>query len=120
MTLYAPQQHELYDGRFNIVGRRIYQAGTLDDLSPWDHMDDDASHLREVDGHILIDVNEIDNSGVFRAALELPEGHYVVELERFHEFAPCQDGGVVAYIFEHGNSGCGDANWPKSLLFVAG
>ena len=34
MGLYAPEQHELYDGRFNIIGRNIYQAGSLDDVSP--------------------------------------------------------------------------------------
>ena len=120
MTLYAPEQHELYDGRFVITGRRVYQVGTLDDEPPWDHMGDDATNLRAVAGEILIDVNEIENTGSFRAALELPEGLYVVELDRIHAFAPCQDGGVAAYLFEHGNSGCGDANWPKSLLFVAG
>jgi hypothetical protein len=27
---------------------------------------------------------------------------------------------VAAFIFEHGDSGCGDTNWPKSLLYVAG
>jgi hypothetical protein len=120
MGLYAPSQHELYDGRFMIDGTRIYQAGALDDQSPWDHMGDDASNVRPVDGSILIDVNEIDNGGTFRAELELPEGRYVVELDRFHEFSPCQDGGIAAYLFEHGNSGCGDSNWPKSLLYVAG
>jgi hypothetical protein len=120
MGLYAPSQHELYDGRFMIGGTRIYQAGALDDQSPWDHMGDDASNVRPVDGSILIDVNEIDNGGTFRAELELPEGRYVVELDRFHEFSPCQDGGIAAYLFEHGNSGCGDSNWPKSLLYVAG
>jgi hypothetical protein len=83
-------------------------------------MGDDASNVRPVDGSILIDVNEIDNGGTFRAELELPEGRYVVELDRFHEFSSCQDGGIAAYLFEHGNSGCGDSNWPKSLLYVAG
>jgi len=24
------------------------------------------------------------------------------------------------FLFEHGNAGCGDSNWPKSLLYVAG
>jgi hypothetical protein len=43
-----------------------------------------------------------------------------VELERFYEFSPCQDGGIAAFLFEHGNAGCGDSNWPKSLLYVAG
>ena len=120
MVLYAPEQHELYDGHFVISGSRIYQAGTLDDASPWDHMDDDATHLRAVDGTVDFDVNEIENTGRFKAELDLPEGHYVVELDRFHEFSPCQDGGIAAFLFEHGNSGCGDMNWPKSLLYVAG
>ena len=120
MGMYSPQQHELYDGEFNIVGRNIFQAGKLNDESPWDHMDDDASDLRYVGGEIRIDVNEIENDGSFVAELSLPEGLYRVELERFHEFSPCQDGGIAAYLFEHGNAGCGDSNWPKSILWVAG
>jgi len=120
MQLYAPEQHELYDGHFVISGSRIYQVGTLEDRSPWDHMGDDASNLRAVHGTVELDVNEIENSGTFRAELDLPEGHYVVELDRFNEFSPCQDGGIAAYLFEHGDSGCGDMNWPKSLLYVAG
>ena len=120
MVLYAPEQHELYDGRFVITGSRIYQAGTLDDASPWDHMDNQATRLRPVEGTIELDVNEISNTGSFRAELQLPEGLYIVVLERIHEFSPCQDGGIAAYLFEHGNSGCGDMNWPKSLLYVAG
>ena len=120
MGMYSPEQHALYDGRFNIVGRNIFQAGSLDDISPWDHMDDDASDLRYVGGEIRIDVDEIENTGTFSAELVLPEGLYRVELDRFHEFSPCQDGGIAAYLFEHGNAGCGDANWPKSILWVAG
>ena len=120
MGMYAPAQHELYDGRFIIRGTRIFQAGTLKDASPWDHMGDGAANLREVVGEINLDVNEIENTGTFRAELQLPEGRYVVELDRVHEFNPCQDGGIASYLFEHGNSGCGDMNWPKSLLFIAG
>ncbi len=120
MTIYAPGQHELYDGRFVISGQRIFQVGRLDDDSPWDHMGDDASNLTRVGGEIIFDVDEIANSGSFRADLQLPEGHYVVEIDRFHEFSPCQDGGIAAFLYEHGDSGCGDSNWPKSLLYVAG
>ena len=120
MTMYAPNQHELYDGHFVIRGTGVYQAGKLNDASPWDHMGDDAKNLRAVDGDIQLDVDEIKNTGTFRAELTLPEGKYVVELDRVNEFNPCQDGGIAAYLFEHGNSGCGDMNWPKSLLFVAG
>ena len=63
MQLYAPQQHELYDGHFVIRGSRIYQVGTLDDGSPWDPMGDDASNLRAVHGTVEFDVNEIENTG---------------------------------------------------------
>ena len=120
MSLYTPEQHELYDGEFNIVGRSMYQVGTLDDTSLWDHMGDNASNVRRVGGQVTIDVNEIENSGSFTAQMLLPEGTYRIELERFNEFSPCQDGGIAAYLFEHGNAGCGDSNWPKSLLYVAG
>lgn len=120
MDAYSPAQHELYDGRFRVSGSRIFQVGTLDDQSPWDHMGDDASNLRPVHGQATIDVNEIENTGTFRAELTLPEGAYVIELDRFHEFSPCQNGGVAAWLFEHGDSGCGDSNWPKSILFIAG
>lgn len=120
MGLYTPEQHSLYDGQFNIVGRSLYQVGTLNDESPWDHMGDDAGNLRRVGGQVTIDVNEVENSGTFNAQMLMPEGTYRIELERFNEFSPCQDGGIAAYLFEHGNAGCGDSNWPKSLLYVAG
>ncbi len=120
MGLYSPDQHDLYDGKFVISGGRIYQAGTLNDDSPWDHMGNDGANLRPVGGTAEIDVDEIENTGTFRAELELPEGPYVIQLEEIKEFSPCQDGGIAAYLFEHGDSGCGDANWPKSLLYVAG
>lgn len=120
MGLYTPAQHDLYDGKFIITGSRIYQVGTLNDQSPWDHMGDDGKNLRPAGGTAEIDVDEIHNSGTFRAELELPEGKYVINLEQFREFSPCQDGGIAAYLFEHGDSGCGDSNWPKSLLYVAG
>ena len=42
MSVYAPSQLELYDGRFIIRGARVYEAGTLGDRSPWDHMGDDG------------------------------------------------------------------------------
>jgi len=120
LGIYAPEQHDVYDGRFIVTGGRVHQVGTLADESPWDHMGDDASNVREVGGTIEIDVDEINDTGIFRADLELPEGRYVVTLEEVVEFSPCQDGGIAAFIYEHGDAGCGDMNWPKSLLYVAG
>ena len=120
MGVYTPQQHDLYDGHFVLSGGRIYQVGTLKDPPGWDHIGNDASNARAVEGTIDIDVNEIKNEGKFVASLSLPEGKLLIEMDRFHQFSPCQNGGIAAFIFEHGDSGCGDSNWPKSILYVAG
>ncbi len=120
MGIYSPTQHPLYDGHFAMSGSRVYQVGGLTDTSPWDHMGDDGTNVRLVQGSVDFDVDERANTGTFRAELDLPEGRYVLEMDRFEEFSPCHDGGVAAWLFEHGNSGCGDANWPKSILYVAG
>jgi hypothetical protein len=69
---------------------------------------------------VEIDVDEIRNTGKFEARLQIPEGALVLSIDRFHEFSPCQSGGVAAYIYEHGDSGCGDTNWPKTFVYVAG
>jgi len=120
ITLYAPEQHDLYDGHFVISAARLYQVGELNDPPGWNHMGNDAANVRAVEGRVDIDVNEIQNTGTFVARLKVPEGDLVIELDRFHEFNPCQDGGVAAYIYEHGDSGCGDTNWPKTFIFLAG
>lgn len=120
ITLYAPEQHDLYDGRFVLSASRIYQVGQLNDAPGWDHMGNDASTVHAVEGQVEIDVDEINNTGRFVARMRVPDGELVLELERFHEFSPCQDGGIAAYIYEHGDSGCGDANWPKTFIWLAG
>ena len=120
MTLYTPEQHDLYDGRFIMSAGRIYQVGTLEDKPGWDHIDNAAKNLREVSGSIEIDVDERKNEGAFVARLTVPEGELVIEMTRYHEFNPCQDGGIAAFIYEHGDSGCGDTNWPKTLIYLAG
>ena len=120
MTLYTPEQHDLYDGRFVLSAGGLHQVGRLRDAPGWDHMGNDGAGVHPVGGTVEIDVNEIDNTGRFVARLEVPEGELSIEMDRFNEFSPCQDGGIAAYIFEHGDSGCGDTNWPKTLLYVAG
>ena len=120
IALYAPEQHDLYDGRFVLAASRIYQVGRLDEPPGWNHIGNDASNVREVEGSVAIDVNERENSGTFVARLRVPEGDLVIESERFHEFNPCQDGGIAAYLYEHGDSGCGDTNWPKTFIWLAG
>ena len=120
MGLYTPEQHDLYDGRFVLNVGRIYQVGRLSDPPGWDHIGNNAENVHPVEGTIDIDVDEINNTGTFVADFKVPEGNLVISVDRFQEFSPCQDGGIVAFIFEHGDSGCGDVNWPKSLLYVAG
>jgi hypothetical protein len=120
ITIYAPEQHDLYDGRFRLAGGRIHQVGTLSDPPGWDHMGQDGTRARPVGGTVEIDVDEIANTGTFAARLRLPEGELLLEIDRFHPFSPCQDGGIAAYLHEHGDSGCGDANWPKTFAPVAG
>ena len=120
ITLYAPDQHDLYDGRFVLGASRVYQVGRHGDASGWNHMGNDAGEAHAVEGKVEVDVNEKDNTGSFVARLRIPEGDLVIEAERFHEFSPCQDGGVAAYLYEHGDSGCGDTNWPKTFIWVAG
>jgi len=120
MGIYTPEQHQAYDGHFVITATGVHQVGALGDASPWDHMGNDATNVRAVAGSAELDVNEIANTGTFHAALQLPEGEYVLTLDSIHEFSSCQDGGIAAYLFEHGDAGCGDGNWPKSLLYVAG
>ena len=121
ITIYSPEQHTLYDGHFVVSGSRVYMVGSLDDPTGWDHMDNEAATVHAVDGTANFDVNEIDNTGTFEARLQIPEGEFVLILDRFNEFTPCQNGGVAAFLYEHGsNSGCGDMNWPKTLVYVAG
>lgn len=120
ITLYAPEQHDLYDGRFVLSAGRIHMLGRLNDPPGWNHMGNDATNAHAVEGIVDVDVDERKNTGRFSARLKIPEGALVLEMDRFNQFSPCQDGGIAAYIFEHGDSGCGDTNWPKTFVYVAG
>ena len=121
ITMYAPDQHDLYDGLFSISAGRMYMVGTLKDPVGWDHLDNAAATVRPAAGTAEINVNEIANTGTFEAKLKIPEGDLVIAIDKFSEFAPCQNGGIVAYLHEHGtDSGCGDNNWPKTFVYLAG
>ena len=121
VTIYAPEQHDLYDGQFTVSAGRIYMVGGLNDPAGWDHMDNGAASVRPASGTVEVNVNEIQNTGTFEARLKIPEGDLRLAIDRFNEFAPCQNGGIVAYLHEHGaDSGCGDNNWPKTFVYLAG
>ena len=121
ITLYAPEQHDLYDGHFVVSAGRVYMVGGLNDAPGWDHIDNAAATVKPVSGTAEIDVDEIKNTGTFEARLKTADGDLVITLDRFNEFSPCQNGGIVAALHEHGtDSGCGDNNWPKTFVYLAG
>jgi hypothetical protein len=121
ISMFAPEQHDLYDGRFILSANRIYMVGGLNDAPGWDHLDNAAANVKRATGTVEIDVDELKNTGKFEARLKIPEGELVLAIDRFHEFNACQQGGIVAFLHEHGtDSGCGDNNWPKTFVFLAG
>jgi hypothetical protein len=121
VTLFAPEQHDLYDGHFVLSAGRVYMVGGLNDPPGWNHLDNSGKSAKPVAGTVEIDVDDLKNTGKFEARLKIPEGDLVLAIDRFHEFNPCQQGGIVAYLHEHGtDSGCGDNNWPKTFVFLAG
>src|SRR5689334_9814989 len=121
VTVFAPEQHDLYDGHFVLSATRVYMVGGLNDAPGWDHMDNAAAHLRPASGTVDIDVDEIKNTGTFVAKLKIPDENLELAIDKWNEFSPCQNGGIVASLHEHGtDSGCGDNNWPKAFVYLAG
>jgi hypothetical protein len=121
ITMFAPDQHDLYDGHFVMSAGRIYMVGGLNDPEGWDHIDNAAATVNPAAGTVNLDVNDLTNTGTFEARLKIPEGDLVLAIDRFSEFNPCQNGGVVGFLHEHGtDSGCGDNNWPKTFVYLAG
>ncbi len=121
LTIYSPKNHDLYDGHFMVSAGRAYMIG---DLKPgkkkFDHIDNEAENKIAVKGTFEIDVNEIKNTGSVTGKFETSDGVLEIAFDEFKEGQPCQDGGIAAFIFEHGDSGCGDKNWPKTLTYLAG
>ena len=121
VQIFAPEQHDLYDGHFILSANRIHMVGFLNEPLGWDHIDNEATNVHPVEGTAEIDVNEMQNTGSFEARLTIPEGELVLVVDEWNEFNDCQDGGIAAYLHEHGtDSGCGDDNWPKTFVFLAG
>ena len=50
ITLYAPEQHDLYDGRFILSAGRVHMVGDLHSEAGWDHIDNAAASVRLVEG----------------------------------------------------------------------
>jgi hypothetical protein len=102
ITMFAPEQHDLYDGHYVLSANRIHMVGRLNDPVGWDHMDNEAKTVKPVSGTAEIDVNDLTNAGTFEARLKIPEGDLVLAIDKFNEFNPCQNGGIVGFLHEHG------------------
>ena len=121
LTIFSPKNHDLFDGHFVLSAGRVYMVGDLKyPKKMFDHIDNDAQNMVPVKGTFEIDVDEIKNTGSCTGKFETPDGMLEVAFDEFKPSNPCQDGGIAAFIFEHGDSGCGDANWPKTLTYIAG
>jgi hypothetical protein len=95
ITIFAPEQHHLYDGHYVLSANRIHMVGGLNDPVGWDHLDNEAKTVKPVSGTAEIDVNDLTNTGKFEARLKIPEGDLVLAIDNFNEFNPCQNGGIV-------------------------
>jgi hypothetical protein len=82
ITMYAPEQHDLYDGHYVLSANRIYMVGGLNDPVGWDHIDNEAKTVKPVSGTAEIDVNDLTNTGKFEARLKIPEGDLVLAIDK--------------------------------------
>ena len=91
--MFAPEQHDLYDGHYVLSANWLYMVGALNDPVGWDHMDNEAKTVKPVTGTAEIDVNDFTNTGKFEARLKIPEGDLVLAIDKFNEFNPARTAG---------------------------
>ena len=120
--MFAPEQHDLYDGHYILSANRIYMVGGLNDPAGLGPHGQRAKTVKPVSGTAEIDVNDSQRTPArSRRGSKIPEGDLVLAIDKFNEFSPCQNGGIVGFLHEHGtDSGCGDNNWPKTFVYLAG
>jgi len=118
--IFKATEHPNYSGEFHIRGQKATLVGSMQDKSPWDHLDYAGRHLTPITGTIDINVNERSNTG--QVVAEFTEGadRYRILFDRFMASQPFHDGGVATRVYEHGDSGNGDPLYPKTWLYLAG
>lgn len=118
--IFQATEHPYYSGQFHLAGQNTTLIGSVNDRTPWDHLDYVGKHLIPVQGSIDIDVNELTNSGQVIAEFVEGPDRYRIVFDRFAAKAPFQNGGIATRIYEHGDSGNGDPFYPKTWLYLAG
>ena len=118
--IFKATEHPYYSGQFRLRGQKATLVGSMQDQSPWDHLDYAGKHLKPVQGTIDIDVNEITNAGQIIAEFTEGSDRYRIVFDRFAASRPYQDGGIATRVYEHGDSGNGDPLYPKTWLYLSG
>lgn len=118
--IFQATEHPYYSGEFHLTGGRPTLVGSMQDVSPWDHLDYAGKHLIPVQGSIDIKVNELTNSGEVIAEFVEGADRYRIVFDRFSAKAPYQNGGIATRVYEHGDSNNGDPLYPKTWLYLAG
>ncbi len=118
--IFQATEHPYYSAHFRLTGQRTTLIGSVNDHSPWDHLDYGGKHLLPVQGSIDIDVHEVANNGTVVAEFVEGPDRYRIVFDRFAAKAPFQNGGIATRLYEHGDSGNGDALYPKTWLYLAG
>ena len=118
--IFKATEHPFYSGEFRLRGDRTTLVGSMGDASPWDHLDYAGKRLTQVKGIIVIEVNEITNTGRVEAKFIEESDNYLIVFDRFAAKQPFQNGGIATRVYEHGDSGNGDPLYPKTWLYLAG
>jgi hypothetical protein len=118
--IFKATEHPFYSGQFHLTGRQTTLVGSMRDAPPWDHLDYAGRRLQSVPGKIEINVDERANTGVVTAEFTEESARYKIVFDRFAGAAPYQNGGIATRVYEHGDSGNGDALYPKTWLYLAG
>lgn len=118
--IFKAPEHPYYSGQFRLRGQQATLVGSMQDQSPWDHLDYAGKRLKSVQGTIEIDVNELTNTGQVAAEFIESADRYRIVFDRFAAAKPFQDGGIATRVYEHGDSGNGDPLYPKTWLYLAG
>lgn len=118
--IFKAEEHPNYSGLFRLRGDKGTLVGSMQDRSPWDHLDYAGKHLTPVQSMIQIEVDERQNTG--KVAAEFTEGGetYRIVFDRFSGDSLYKDGGIATRVYEHGDSGNGDPLYPKTWLYLSG
>ena len=119
-SIFKATEHPYYSGQFRIRGQKATLIGSMQDQSPWDHLDYAGKHLNPVQGTIDINVNELTNTGQIIAEFVEGSDRYRTVFDRFAASRPYQDGGIATRLYEHGDSGNGGPLYPKTWLYLSG